>query len=126
MALSKRHDYFNSDYKKIPIFKKKRKMPQIRLPFFSEEITLINSTVGFQKNYGIVYYFNGSMPVYQYPRHGGQAEEDLKSFRLFTSQLVVNGNAMQSEIVRAFGVSSISVKRWVKKYREEGAQGFFY
>ncbi len=95
-------------------------MPQIRLPFFPEEITLINSTVGFQKNCGIVYYFNGSMPVYQHP------EEDLKSFRLFTSQLVVNGNAMQSEIVRAFGVSSISVKRWVKKYREEGAQGFFY
>lgn len=95
-------------------------MPQMRLPFFPEEITLINSIVGFQKNSGIVYYFNGSMPVYQHP------EEDLKSFRLFTSQLVVNGNAMQSEIVRAFGVSSISVKRWVKKYREEGAQGFFY
>lgn len=54
-------------------------MPQIRLPFFPEEITLINSIVGFQKNYGIVYYFNGSMPVYQHP------EEDLKSFRLFTS-----------------------------------------
>jgi len=95
-------------------------MPQIRLPFYPEDITLINSTVGFQKNSGIVYYFNGSMPVYQHPK------EDLKSFRLFTSQLVVNGNAKQSEVVKAFGVSAISVKRWVKRYREEGAQGFFY
>ncbi|NCU31566.1 MAG: helix-turn-helix domain-containing protein [Candidatus Moranbacteria bacterium] len=39
--------------------------------------------------------------------------------------MVVNGNATQTEIVRAFGVSSISVKRWVKKYRTEGARGFF-
>ena len=94
-------------------------MPQIRLPFFPEEICLINSIVGFQKQNGIVYYFNGSMPVYQHP------EKDLRSFRLFTSQFVVNGNAKQSEVVKAFGVSSISVKRWVKKYREEGAEGFF-
>lgn len=104
----------------IPIFGKKSIMPQTRLPFFPEDITLINNTVGFQKRNGIVYYFNGSMPVYQHP------EEDIKSFRLFTSQLVVNGNAKQIEIVKAFGVSAISVKRWVKRYIEEGAQGFFY
>lgn len=95
-------------------------MPQTSLPFFPEDIVLINSLVGFQKKNGTVYYFNGSMPVYQHP------ENDIKSFRLFTSQLVINGNAKQVEIVKAFGVSSISVKRWVKRYREEGAQGFFY
>ncbi len=95
-------------------------MPQIQLPLFYEDITLINSVVGFQKKNDIVYYFNGSMPVYQHP------ENDLKSFRLFTSQLIVNGNAKQVEIVNAFGVSPISVKRWVKRYREEGAQVFFY
>ena len=94
-------------------------MPQTRLPLFTSDITLINNTVGFLKKEGIVYYFNGTMPVYQHP------EKDIKSFRLFTSQLVVNGNAKQSEIVKAFGVSPISVKRWVKRYREEGAQGFF-
>lgn len=103
----------------IPIFEK-NKMPQIILPFFPEDIRLINSIVGFQKKDGIVYYFNGSMPIYQHP------ENDIKSFRLFTSQLVVNGNAKQIEIVKAFGVSVISVKRWVKRYRKEGAQGFFY
>jgi hypothetical protein len=29
------------------------------------------------------------------------------------------------EIVRAFGVTKISVKRSVKLYREEGARGFY-
>jgi len=94
-------------------------MPQITLPFFPEDITLINSHVGFQKREGIVYYFNGSMPFYQHP------EKDIRSFRLITSQIVVNGNAKQIDIVKSFGVSVISVKRWVKRYREKGAEGFF-
>jgi hypothetical protein len=94
-------------------------MPQISLPFFPEDITLINSCIGFQKRAGIVYYFVGSMPVYQHP------EVDVQSFRFFTSQIVVNGNATQAEIVRAFGVSTISVKRWVKKYRQQGSKVFF-
>ena len=94
-------------------------MPQISLPFFPEDITLINSRIGFQKRAGIVYYFVGIMPVYQHP------EADIQSFRFFTSQIVVNGNATQAEIVKVFGVSAISVKRWVKKYRNEGGKGFF-
>lgn len=94
-------------------------MPQTRLPFFPEDIQLVNNYIGFQKKKGIIYYFNGAMPVFQHP------ESDYSSFRLFTSQLVVNGNATQAEIVRAFDVSSISVKRWVKKYREGGAAAFF-
>jgi len=101
-------------------FKDDTKMPQTRLPFFPDHIELINNYIGFQKKKDIVYYFNGSMPVFQHP------EKDYASFRLFTSQLVVNGNVKQVEIVKAFNVSSISVKRWVKKYREQGAESFFY
>ena len=92
---------------------------QTFMPLFPEDITLINSSVGFQKRNGIVYYFNGQMPVYQH------TEEDYRSFRLYTSQLIINGNAKQSEIVKAFGVSDISVKRWVKKLRKEGAESFY-
>ncbi|MCD4665865.1 MAG: helix-turn-helix domain containing protein [Bacteroidales bacterium] len=95
-------------------------MPQTRLPFFPDDIELINNYIGVQKKNGIVYYFNGAMPVFQHP------ENDLSSFRLFTSQLVINGNVKQVEIVRTFGVSAISVKRWVKRYREKGSEGFFY
>lgn len=101
-------------------FKNDTQMPQTRLPFFPDEIELINNHIGFQKKNGIIFYFNGAMPVFQHP------EDDLSSFRLFTSQLVVNGNVRQVDLVRAFGVSSISVKRWVKKYREEGSGAFFY
>ncbi len=95
-------------------------MLQTRLPIFPENIELVNNYIWFQKKNGTVYYFNGAMPVFQHP------EKDYASFRLFTSQLVVNGNAKQVEIVNAFNVSAISVKRWVKKYREQGAESFFY
>ena len=94
-------------------------MPQTTLPFFPEDITYINSSVGFQKREESVFYFNGSMPWYHHP------VDDYSSFRLYTSQLVVNGVAKQSEIVKTFGVTAISVKRWVKKLREEGAGSFY-
>ena len=59
------------------------------------------------------------MPIFSH------AENDFTSFRFITSQLYINGNCKQSEIVKAFGVSPISVKRYVKKYREEGLESFF-
>ena len=95
-------------------------MPQTRLPFFPEDIELINNYIGVIKKNGTIFYFNGAMPVFQH------SENDYASFRLFTTQLVVNGNATQAEIVRAFGVSPSSVKRWVRKYKEKGQEAFFY
>ena len=94
-------------------------MPQMLLPLFPAEARSINELLGFCRKDDIVYYFNGMMPIFSHH------VSDLKSFRLITSQLVVNGVASQSEIVRAFGVSKISVKRYVKIYREEGSGGFF-
>jgi hypothetical protein len=44
---------------------------------------------------------------------------------MFSSQLVCQGACKQVEIVKAFGVSPISVKRSVKQYREEGIQSFY-
>ena len=94
-------------------------MPQTLLPIFPTDTTLINPLIGFSKRGHTVYYFNGQMPIFSH------AADDLRSFRLITAQLVVNGNATQAEIVRAFGISIISMKRYVKLYREEGAAGFF-
>jgi len=37
----------------------------------------------------------------------------------------VNGYVKQMDIVRAFGVTPISVKRAVKRFQEEGPQGFY-
>lgn len=94
-------------------------MSQTVLPLFPKEATEINSMLAFVRRDGQVYYFHGSFPVFS---HG---EKDMASFRMFTSQLVVNGNCKQVDIVKAFGVSAISVKRYVKKYREGGTSSFF-
>jgi hypothetical protein len=40
--------------------------------------------------------------------------KDVRSFRLFTSQLYLDGKVKQADLVRVFGVSAISVKRAVK------------
>ena len=92
---------------------------QILLPLFPAEATLINNLVGVQKKEETVYYFNGSMPIFM------RAESDIDSFRYITSQLIVNGVCKQKEIVKCFGVSDISVKRWVKRYKESKELGSF-
>jgi transposase-like protein len=52
-------------------------------------------------------------------------EKDIATFRMITSQFCVSGYAKQSDIIRAFGVTSISMKRSVKLYREKGTKGFY-
>jgi transposase-like protein len=94
-------------------------MPQALLPLFPAESTPINELLSFQKREGRVWYFHGCAPVFSHD------EKDTASFQMFTSQLVALGRCKQVDIVRAFGVSTISVKRHVKKYREGGAQAFF-
>jgi transposase-like protein len=94
-------------------------MPQLHLPMFPNGVTHITDQLAVMKKNGEVTYFNGHMPVF---RH---AENDISTFRMITSQFCVNGCAKQSDIIRAFGVTSISVKRSVKTYREKGPKGFY-
>jgi predicted transcriptional regulator len=94
-------------------------MLKIQLPLFPPELTFVNKQISFQKRDGRIYYFHGLFPLFSHE------ESDLKSFRFITSQLVVSGNVKQIEIANAFGVSYISVKRNVKRLREEGGEGFF-
>lgn len=94
-------------------------MPQMTLPLFAEDTTPLSEFISFQKRDGNIYYFHGCLPVFSHP------EGDKASFRMYTSQLYLTGNCKQSDIVRAFGVTAISVKRAVKKYKEGGAAAFF-
>ena len=94
-------------------------MPQLQLPIFPDGLTSITEDLAFQREDGKVVYFHGMLPVFQH------AEKDLKSFRMFTSQLIANGTVRQGDIVRAFGVPSGTVKRYAKLHREKGAEGFF-
>jgi hypothetical protein len=94
-------------------------MPQILLPLFPAGVTEINDKLAFKNESGMVTYFNATMPVFQH------AEDDLQSFKMIVSQFYVMGVAKQAEIVTAFGVNSLLVKRAVKIYREKGSHGFF-
>ena len=94
-------------------------MPQIQLPLFPLDLTEINKSASFQKRNGQVYYFHYLSPIYSHE------EGDMESFRYITSQLIINGSVSQIEVAKAFGVSYISVKRGVKRLKEEGPSGFF-
>jgi transposase-like protein len=94
-------------------------MPQLHLPMFPSGVTPITEVLAFGKQDGKVTYFSGQLPVFSH------AEDDVASFRMITSQFCVQGCARQSDIIRAFGVTSISVKRSVKTYREKGPKGFY-
>jgi|ERR1700682_1067363 len=94
-------------------------MPQMQLPMFPAGLTAINPSIAFQNEGGRVVYFYGHLAVFQHEAG------DVQSFRLFTSQLIQQGSASQTEIVEAFGVPRITVKRYAKLLREFGTKGFF-
>ena len=94
-------------------------MPQMHLPFFPDGVEHITSELAFEKKDGQVTYFNGHMPVFVH------AEDDIATFRMITAQFCLNGNAKQADISRAFGITLISVKRAVKRYRDRGVAGFY-
>jgi len=94
-------------------------MPQALLPLVAEGSTRINDSISLVRQDGQWVYFCGIKPVFQH------AEGDQKAFRMFTAQLCVQGTVQQADIIRAFGISKSSVLRSVRKYRQQGVQGFY-
>jgi hypothetical protein len=94
-------------------------MPQLQLPIFPADVTEINSRIAVQKDGTTIWYIHGHLPVFQH------AEGDVQSFRMFTSQMIAGGTVKPKEIVKTFGVPMITVKRYVKLYRDHGSKGFY-
>ena len=94
-------------------------MPQALLPLIPAGATTVNDRISVLREDGEWTYFYGVDPIFRHP------ETDTRSFRMFTAQLICQGACKQSDIVRAFGVSANSVKRSVKKYRNEGIASFY-
>ena len=95
-------------------------MPQTFIPIFATGCVNINKNLAYKKEDGRVYYFNGhQMPIFSHD------ENDIRSFKFIVSQFCANGNAKQSEIIRAFGIPLITMKRGVKTFRIKGPAGFF-
>jgi hypothetical protein len=94
-------------------------MPQLQLPIFPAGVMEINSRIAVQEDAGTIWYIHGHLPVFQH------AEGDVQSFRMFTSQMIAGGTVKPKEIVQTFGVPMITVKRYVKLYRDHGSKGFY-
>src|SRR6266516_27670 len=62
-------------------------MPQVQLPIFPAGSVEINRDLACRTEGEQVIYYNGHLPVFTHPKN------DLASFRLFTSQLIVQGSA---------------------------------
>jgi transposase len=94
-------------------------MPQLQLPIFPTGARCITDGIAVECKDKQVVYIYGSLPVFQHD------EGDLRSFRLFTSQLINMGSAKQVDIVNAFGVPLPTVKRYLKLLRDHGPKAFF-
>jgi transposase-like protein len=94
-------------------------MPQLLLPIFPDAVTPIKGLLSVGKEDGRVVYFHGVLPVFSH------AQEDLATFRMITAQLIAQGHLRVVDVSRAFGVPALSVKRALKRYRQEGPKGFY-
>lgn len=80
---------------------------------------MITPELGYSLQDGQVIYLHGMMPVFTHEL------SDTASFKMIVSQFYLNGAAKQAQIVNAFGINPLALKRWVKKYKQEGAKAFF-
>ena len=94
-------------------------MPQALLPIIPAGATPINDVISVVRESAQWTYFCGVQPIF---RH---AQDDQRSFRMFTAQLCRQGSCTQAQIVRSLGVSKKSVLRSVAKYRQQGIKGFY-
>ena len=64
-------------------------MSQLQLPIFPSGATELTENLSFELRDGRVTYFNGLLPVFTH------SQTDIKTFRMITSQFIVNGGLTQ-------------------------------
>jgi hypothetical protein len=79
----------------------------------------ITAEIGYECREGVVTYFYGHLPLFQH-----QAT-DRASFRILTSQMILKGAVREAGVVRTFAVPRITVRRSVRKLREQGVGSVF-
>lgn len=94
-------------------------MPLLQRPIFPSESKCIADGYSVECRDKQVVYFSSLMPIFQH------AEDDLRSFRMFTSLLIVMDAVRQVDIVNVFGVPLPTVKRYLKLLREHSQEAFF-
>jgi predicted transcriptional regulator len=94
-------------------------MGQLLLPLFPKDTTMITPTLGVREYEGTVYYLHSGMPIYSHDQN------ELTKFRYITSNFLVQGLCKNKDITETFHVSTDSVRRWKKRFSEEGEEAFF-
>ena len=93
-------------------------MPQVQLPIFPQGTSHINPELAFKREAEQIVYYNGHLPVFTH------AASDLASFRVFTTQLLINSTASYGQIAKAFGVPQRTLKRYTRRFRDQGMAAF--
>ena len=92
---------------------------QLILPLVPSGASKINENLSLVREGGYVRYFCYLFEI------GVHREDDLQSFKHKICELISTGACRNIEILRAFGVSGSSLKRWLGEYAEKGP-GVFY
>ena len=92
---------------------------QALLPLLPSGATPITDTLSVMNSGQTWTYYSGCSPIFSH------AQDDNRSFKLITSQLICLRSCRLVDITKAFGVAVITVKRAVKKFREGGTAAFF-
>src|SRR5437870_2643898 len=94
-------------------------MPQMQLPVFPAGAQNLTPEIGFECRQDQVTYFNGHLPVFSHHK------TDVQSFRLITAQWIEQGLISQADVVRSFGLSPTTIKRYLKRFRKGGTKALF-
>ena len=94
-------------------------MPQMQLPIIPQGATPVTADLSFERRGDEVSYFYGSLKTFTHHAN------DRSSLLMITAQFCVNGQARQADVAKAMGLPQITLKRAVKKLREDGPAGFY-
>lgn len=94
-------------------------MIQQILPLIPHGASCLNDYLSIIRKKGIIQYFYCGVCIASHP------ENETSSFKREICQLISNGVCRNTEVIRVFGVSKSSLKRWLKTFRENGEGVFF-
>jgi hypothetical protein len=92
---------------------------QKQLPFFPENTKLINSSLGYRKQDGYVYYLHNGNPIYCH------SETDRNGYRFCLGNLIMNNLCSITELSESLGENRKNIERYAKVLREKGSSWFF-
>jgi biotin operon repressor len=87
---------------------------QMQFPFFPASTKLINPTLGFYENEGLVYYLHNGSPIFCHKK------EDITAYRYICGNLVFNKLCTAVDLAKALGVNRRNIERYAASIRENG------